>query len=114
MQAYLSVTMKRSEIEGPVQRECGETFDGKKVLAVSSFVSFGGSALVHQPSCSESDDLETQNRCSAVHRHSRSYANQAWRMVRAGAICLTVTSCRDIREDAPLSVQDVEQPLQSI
>jgi len=28
--------------------------------------------------------------------------------------CLTVTSCHDIREDAPLSVQVVEQPLQSI
>jgi hypothetical protein len=102
------------EIEGPVQQERGETFHGKKVLAVSSFVSFGGSVLVHQPSSSEPDGLETQNRCGAVHRHSRHYANQALRMVREGANCLTVTCCHDIRKDATLSVQDIEQPLQSI
>jgi hypothetical protein len=110
----LGVTANRSEIEGPVQQERGETFHGKKVRAVSSFISFGGSALVHQPSSSECDDLETQHRCRAVHRHSRSYANQALRVVRARVNCLTVTSCRDIREDAPISVQDVEQPLQCI
>ena len=83
--ASLSITTNRLEIEGPVQQERGETFQGKKVLAVSSFVSFGGSALVHQPSSSEPDDLETQNRSGAVHRHARHYANQTLRVVRAGA-----------------------------
>jgi hypothetical protein len=83
--AALCITTNRLEIEGPVQQERGETFQGKKVLAVSSFVSFGGSALVHQPSSSEPDDLETQNRSGAVHRHARHYANQTLRVVRAGA-----------------------------
>ena len=46
-----------------------------------------------------------------IHCH---YANLGLRIVRAEANCLTVTHRHDIHEGAMLSVQDVDQPLQSI